>query len=94
MRHVAVLSFEIFIPAAQSLKEKRRIVKSIKDRIRSHYNVSVAELDGLDKWQKAVIGVCMIGNDKAYMDGCLQKVKNFLEGMDGFNLIDLQVEFL
>ncbi len=72
--HIGQLSVEIFIPAANSLKAKRWVLKSLKDRLRSKYNISVAELDGEDKWQRALFGVCMVGSDKGYINGVLENV--------------------
>lgn len=92
--HIGILTVSLHIPASQSLKDKRRVVKSIKDRIRVHHNVSVSELDELDKWQIAVLGVAMIGNDKRYIDGCLQNILSFFETFDGVTISDQQVEFL
>ena len=66
--HVLLIKLSLQIPDAHSLKDKRRQIRSLKDRLSSRFNVSVAEIDALDNWQKAVIGVCMISNDKSYLD--------------------------
>jgi len=61
---VTLLYIEIMIPHAQSLKDKRREVRGIKDRISSKFNASVAEVGYQDKWQRSVLAVCLVGNDK------------------------------
>ena len=61
--HIALLTLDLFIPEAQSLKDKRRVLKSLKDRLRQNYNVSVAEVGALDKWQRAVLALTAVSND-------------------------------
>lgn len=92
-RHVGVLTVALHFPAAQSLKDKRMILKSLKDKIRSRYNVSVAELDGQDKWQVATLGVAMINNNNRYLNGCLSGVLSFMEGFHGLDVCEHQIEF-
>ena len=69
--HIGLLYVDLFIPDAQSLKDKRQALKSLKDKVRNQFNVSVAELDGQDKWQVATLGFVMLGNDNRYIDGNL-----------------------
>ena len=71
---VGVLTLHLLIPGAHSLKEKRHGLRSVKDRLRSRFNVSVAEVDGMETWQRAVLGVCAVGNDRAYVEGQLDRV--------------------
>lgn len=92
-RHIGILTVSLHIPSAQSLKMKRAVLKSLKDRIRSKYNVSIAELDGQDKWQVAVLGVVMINADNRYLDGCLNDVLSFVENFNGAILCDHKIEF-
>ena len=93
-RHIAVLLVNIYIPSAQSLKDKRMVLKSLKDRVRGKFNVSIAELDREDKWQMATCGMTMIGNDQRYLDSCLQNILSYIDSMDGFEISDHQIEFL
>lgn len=60
---VGVCEIEVFIPLAHSLKEKRKIVNSIKDKISNRFNVSFAEVGYQDKWQRALFGAAKVGND-------------------------------
>ena len=89
-----ILSVQLLISSAQSLKDKRMVLRSIKDRIKSKYNVSVAELDGQDKWQTAVLGCAVIGNDQKHLNSCLQDILNFIETCRDVEIVDQRMEFL
>ena len=73
---VALVHLEFHIPAARSLKDKRRSVKSFKDRLANRYNVSVAEVDALDDRRRAVLAVVMVGNDGRYLESAMQRIIN------------------
>jgi uncharacterized protein YlxP (DUF503 family) len=92
--HIGFLQIEIFIPEAQSLKDKRHTIKSIKDKARVNFNVSVAELGELDKWQTATLGFVAIGNDNRYLDGMLQNIVNLVESYGELRITDYRTEFL
>ena len=92
--HIAVLMVTLFIPSAQSLKSKRMVLKSLKDRIRSQFNVSISELDSQDKWQLAVCGMVQIGNDKRYLNSCLENILKFMEHFHDFEINDHEIFFL
>ncbi len=91
--HIGVLCLNVFIPAAQSLKEKRMVLKSLKDRVRNQFNVSVAQLDGQDKWQTATLGFVMIGNDKVYIDTTLQNVLSLVDSYRALEVCESRLEF-
>jgi hypothetical protein len=80
---IGVGTVDLFIPASRSLKEKRHVIKSVKDRIKNQFNVSVAEVDHQDKWQRATLGIAQVSEKQQYIDETFQKI---------FNLIDQQVE--
>ena len=86
---VAVLIFELYIPGSNSLKAKRSSVKSIKERLRSRFNVSVAELDHTDKWQRSSIGVSIISNDKTHVEQVMSKVTDLVYGDRRVEVIDI-----
>jgi len=92
-QHLGVLSVAVHIPAAQSLKEKRSVLKSLKDQVRKKFNVSIAELDGQDKWQVATLGFAMINNDNRYIDSHLAHILSFVEGFPGLEICDSAIEF-
>jgi uncharacterized protein len=71
---VGLLTLELHLPEAQSLKDKRQVVRSLKDRLRAHFNVAVAELDFEELWQRSVVGVVTLSNEEQYVEESLQKV--------------------
>jgi uncharacterized protein YlxP (DUF503 family) len=73
---IAFLTLEIHIEAAHSLKDRRQVVRSIKDRLRAAFNVSVAELDASGLWNRATIGVVSISDSRDYLDGLMKKVES------------------
>jgi uncharacterized protein YlxP (DUF503 family) len=73
---IAFLTLELHIEAAQSLKDRRQVVRSLKDRLRASFNVSVAELDPTGLWNRATIGVVSISASRDYLDGLMKKVEH------------------
>ncbi|MDP9037020.1 MAG: DUF503 domain-containing protein [Myxococcota bacterium] len=71
---VGVLRLTFHVPEARSLKDKRRVVRSFRDRVRSGFHVSVAEVASQDEHQRAVFGVCVVSGDAAVCDSVLQQV--------------------
>jgi len=69
---VGVIEWELEVYGCRSLKEKRRVVKSLKDRLRNRFNISVAETDHLDLWQRAAITACTVSSDAGHVDSILQ----------------------
>jgi len=90
--HVGTLYVRLMIRDARTLKDKRRVVRSIRDRIRNHHNVSVAEVDALDSHQQAVLGFAMVSNDAQYIDGALAKIVDALRMHPVAQLVDYEVE--
>jgi uncharacterized protein YlxP (DUF503 family) len=76
---IGALEVNLLIGGSQSLKDKRRVLRSLKDRIRRTFNVAVAEVEDHDKWQSGVLGVVTVSNDKAHANEVLSKVVNFVE---------------
>ena len=66
--HILLIKLTLHIPYAHSLKDKRSQIKSLKDRLSNRFNASIAEIDSLDNWQQAELAVCMISNNKSYLD--------------------------
>ncbi len=91
---VGVLQVEIAIEDAMSLKDKRRVVKSLKDRIAHRHNISVAEVGALDEHRRSVLGFAMVGNDGRYIEGALSKLVDFVRAVPQVSLIDYQIELL
>jgi uncharacterized protein YlxP (DUF503 family) len=72
---ISFLTLELHIEAAQSLKDKRQVLRSLKDRLRGSFNVSVAELDPSPVWNRATIGVVSISESRDYLDGLMKNVE-------------------
>ena len=70
---VGVLRLTLYIHGAASLKDKRQVLRKVTDRLRSRFNVSIAEVGDNDVWQKAVIGFCAVANDHSFVDEILDK---------------------
>jgi len=91
---VGILQIELSIPDAFSLKDKRQAVKSLKDRIGHNHNVSIAEVGALDEHRRSILGVAMVSNDKAYVEGALSKLVDLVRMTSNVVLQDYQMEFL
>jgi len=76
---IGVLTLELNIPSAQSLKDKRQVLRSLQARLRNEFNISVAEVDSQDTWRRGVIGVACIASDRDYAHGLLMKVVSMVE---------------
>ena len=72
---IAFLTLELHIEAAQSIKDRRSVVRSLKDRLRTRFNVSVAELDAAELWNRATIGVVSVSPSRDYLDGLMKNVE-------------------
>jgi len=91
---VGVLQMRLMLRDARSLKDKRRIVRSLRDRIRNRFNVSVAEVDGLDRRQQTVLGIAMATNDRVFADQVLAKIVDLVRAAPGADLVDYETEIL
>jgi len=72
---VALLTLELRIEHAQSLKDKRQVVRSLKDKLRAHFNVATAELDASGLWNQATIGIVSVSDSPDYLDGLMKHVE-------------------
>jgi uncharacterized protein len=70
---VGILRLTLYVPGAASLKDKRQVVRKVVDRLRSRFNVSVAEVADNDIWQRAVIGICAVANEHSFVNEVLDK---------------------
>ena len=78
---VGVMQLTLFLPENHSLKGKRQVLRAIKDRVRGKFNVSIAESGDNDLWQRAELGICQVGNDRAFVDSALREVVNFIDSL-------------
>jgi uncharacterized protein YlxP (DUF503 family) len=94
---VAKLTVEISIPHAQSLKDRRQVVRSLKDKLRHGFNVSVAEMDDANLWNRATLGVVAISGSADYLSGQMREVDDALNRLAntlGAEIVDSYVEML
>ena len=91
---IALLSIELMIPWAQSLKDKRSAVRGLKDRLQARFNASVVEVGYEDKWQRATLAVCMLGSDKRKVESDLSKIRTLCEEAHDLQLLDIQQQWL
>jgi uncharacterized protein len=94
---IAFLTIELHIEAAHSLKDKRQVVRSLKDRLRAHFNVSVAELEASSLWNCATIGVVSVSSSRDYLEGLMRNVERHatrIANNNGADVSDAFVDFL
>ena len=91
---IGVLRIVLTIDDAFSLKEKRHIVKSIVERLRSRFNASVAEVDLNDRWKNAVLGVTCVSNESGHADSMLANIVNFVENDGRAVMVDYYTELI
>jgi uncharacterized protein YlxP (DUF503 family) len=89
---LAVVTLRISLPSAHSLKDKRRIVKSLKERLRNRFNVSVAETDYHDVWQTAEVSVATVSPDGAFAQSTVDRVADFVRADARLALVDYEIE--
>lgn len=89
---VAVCQVELHLPASGSLKEKRVVIQSLKQRIQNKFNFSVAEVEANDKWQRAVLGLAMVANERRILDQAVTKVFELIESDGRAFVIDKTYE--
>lgn len=89
---IGVCRVELSIPDSFSLKDKRRVLKSIITRIRNKFNVSISEIEDNDLWQKAIIGISSISNNTHYTNKVLNEVINYLEMEKSIIILDYSIE--
>jgi len=91
---IGLMTVDLFIPDSGSLKEKRLVLKSIKDKIHHKFNVSIAEVDFQDKWQRAVIGIAQVGNDYGFIEKNMQEIFKLIESNGSAEIVKHTIEFM
>ena len=91
---VGLLTLELHIPDAQSLKDKRQVLRSLKDKLRRDFNVAVSELEHHEAWQRSVVGVVTLSNEEKHVREMLQKVLDEADDILGSFLINQAVEII
>ena len=86
---VGLRVFDLHIHGTHSLKEKRFVLRSVKDRIMNGFNVSIAETDHQDKWQRAELSIAAVAGDRAGVEKALDSVRDLLDGHPELRVIDV-----
>ena len=91
---VGLCTVELYIPDGHSLKAKRQVLLSLKDRLRDKFNVSIAEVGDQDLWQKAVLGIACVANEGAYVNKVLDQAINVIRSIPTIELVQFRIELL
>jgi uncharacterized protein YlxP (DUF503 family) len=91
---VGLCTVELFLPESQSLKDKRQVLLSLKDRLREKFNLSVAEVDGQDLWQKAVLGLACVANEGRYVNRLLDQALNLIRAVPAVEIVQSRIELI
>jgi len=93
--NIGVCKIKLHLPENQSLKDKRRVVKSVISRLQNKYNISIAEVDDQDLWQMATLGITCVSNNNRHVDETLSKVINFIvQNYPELEIVDHGIEIL
>ena len=91
---VGTMIVEFHVHDNRSLKGKRKIVRSMVDKVKHKFNVAIAEVGSNDKWQKIELGVSSVGNDRRHMDSSLNNVLTFLDSLYLAEIVDTRIEII
>ena len=91
---VGVCEIDLITHESFSLKNKRKVIKKIIERTKNRFNVSVAEVDYHDLWQKSKIGICVVSNSSRIIESTLDKVINFIENLNIAEIVNSQKEII
>jgi uncharacterized protein YlxP (DUF503 family) len=91
---VGTCVLEVYIGDSQSLKDKRRVIKSAIDQIKNNFNVSIAEIGNLDQWQRATLGIAVVSQDSVLANQILTRIISYLEYKGTMEIIDYSIELL
>lgn len=91
---VGLCTVELFIPDGHSLKDKRRVLQSVKTRVRDKFNVSVAEVGDQDLWQKAILGLACVANEATHVNQVLDQAVNLIRAVPTIQLVRSHIELL
>ena len=92
--HAAAVCFDLHVPESRSLKAKRAAIRPLVDGLRHRFRISVAEVDHLDQWQRAAIGVAVVSGSVPQLEQILDSVERFVDAAEGVELIDVDRAWL
>jgi uncharacterized protein len=90
---VGLITWELHLDGCQSLKDKRQIVRSLKDRLHQRFNVSASETDHQDLWQRAELSVCVVATDRRHAEAVLREADRLVEGASGARILDTATSY-
>jgi len=91
---VGLVTWELHLEGCQSLKDKRHVLKSLKDRLHNRFNVSAAETDHHDLWQRAELSACVVSTDRQHAEQVLREADRLVAGAEGARIVDTSTSFL
>lgn len=91
---VGISTVTLLLHGSHSLKDKRQVLKSVIEKVKNRFNVSVAEVGGNDVWQRAELGIAAVGNDRAFVNSVLDKALLFIEGLHLAEVTDSTIEIV
>jgi uncharacterized protein YlxP (DUF503 family) len=91
---VGVCHLDVLIEGVGSLKGKRQVMKSLIERVKQRFNVSISEVGDHDVWQRAQIGISVVGSDQETLDSVLSRLLSFIEGTNLVQILKSNVEFI
>jgi uncharacterized protein YlxP (DUF503 family) len=91
---VGLMVWELHLGACQSLKDKRAVLKSLKDRLHQRFNVSVAETAHHDLWQRAELTASVVSTDRRHAESVLREADRLIAGADGARIVDTSTSYL
>ena len=91
---IGLLQIDLAIPGSRSLKDKRRVLNSLKQLLRNRYNCSVAEVDFQDRWGRARLAVCVVSDTSSHANAQLNAIARFASSRPGADLLDYHIEML
>ncbi|MBI5810059.1 MAG: DUF503 domain-containing protein [Deltaproteobacteria bacterium] len=91
---VGICRITLIIHGNGSLKGKRQVLKSVIGKVKNKFNVSIAEVGGQDLWQRAELGICAAGSDRAFVNSVMDSALNFMEGLHLAEITDHEIEMI
>ena len=92
---IGLLTLDLLISGSRSLKDKRRVLKSLKEQLRNRYNCSIAEVGGAkDHWSRAQLAACVVGDDSRFVNTQLNEIARFAANKGGAELVDYHIEMM
>ena len=90
---MGVITWELHLEGSRSLKDKRRVLKSLKDRLHNRFNLSAAETAHQDLWQRAELSACVVSNERGHVDSVLREADRLVAGAAGARILDTSTSY-